>query len=240
MPRVVLEAAVQTLAEARAAREAGADRLELCHSLDQHGLTPDPALVRPAAAHAPTLAMIRPRPGHFVLTPQDLEASLAQARELLAAGATGIVFGPLTPDGHVDQHAARQLVACARNAHAVFHRAFDLIEDSARALESLIDAGVTRLLTAGQSPAHAAAALGFAPAPPSPEPPHARAERLAALLRQSRGRIEIIACGGIRAANARTFLDAGCRQIHAACRGPAGLLAHELADLRRTLDQATM
>jgi copper homeostasis protein len=237
---VTLEVAAETEAEADAARRAGADRVEMCRDLDEHGLSPDPARVRRAASGGPVLAMLRPRPGGFVLGPGDLDAMQAEAEAMRGAGAAGLVFGALTPAGRVDAEATRRLVESAAGAQSVFHRAFDLVDDAGAGLETLIEAGVTRVLTAGEGPAAAAASLGLAPGPGATDSILARAARVGWLIALADGRIEVIACGGIRASNVRAFLDAGCGQVHAACRGGGGLRAEDVAGLRRAVDEATM
>ena len=68
------------------------------------------------------------------------------------AGAAGVVFGCLTPDGDIDRTATRTLLQEARPLPVTFHRAFDVSRDPRRALETLIDIGVERLLTSGQQP----------------------------------------------------------------------------------------
>src|SRR5262245_21292361 len=93
---IVLEIAVDSLADALTAADLCADSLELCSALEQHGLTAEPAIVREVARRTriPVLAMLRPRPGPFLLpTTTDVEAMVARGRNLLEAGASGLVFG---------------------------------------------------------------------------------------------------------------------------------------------------
>ena len=69
---------------------------------------------------------------------------------LLEHGADGIVFGILKDDGTVDIARTRILRERIGTRQAVFHRAFDVTPDPFRALEELIDLGITRVLTSGQ------------------------------------------------------------------------------------------
>jgi copper homeostasis protein len=124
----------------------------------------------------------------------------------------------------------------------VFHRAFDLIEQPFDALDQLIDLGVKRILTAGMSPPTATHALGL---PCGPYIPDSIDGRLLAMRRyndRAAGRIEIIPCGGIRAANANRFIaETGAVQIHSACRSPDAdhLDANQVRDLVTTVRAAS-
>jgi copper homeostasis protein len=65
---VIVEAAVESLDDARAAAAGGADRLELCADLDAGGTTPSAALITAVRekVELPLLVRIRPRAGDFV------------------------------------------------------------------------------------------------------------------------------------------------------------------------------
>src|SRR6476661_6757736 len=56
---ILLEAAVESLDDALAAVDGGADRLELCANLDEGGTTPDPTLIAAVSARVavPVFAM---------------------------------------------------------------------------------------------------------------------------------------------------------------------------------------
>lgn len=196
----LLEVCVDRLGDAIAAVEAGADRLELCGCLEVGGLTPSAGLLREVldATDAQVVAMIRPRAGGFCYDDHDLQVAQREATEALAAGATGIVFGALRSDGVIDRDATGRMVQAAGPAEFVFHRAFDFAPDASAALETLVDLGVTRLLTSGGKPT---APQGVA--------------RLQALCEQARGRIQIMPGSGVRPENILRLVHAtGCRQIH--------------------------
>jgi copper homeostasis protein len=90
------------------------------------------------------------------------------------------------------------LVDAARESPVTFHRAFDLTPDLAAALESLVDAGVQRVLTAGGA---ATAADG--------------ATTLAELVRQAGQRLTVLAGGGVREENVRALVSvSGVREVH--------------------------
>jgi copper homeostasis protein len=164
-------------------------------------LTPPTALCH----HAGTLgvawvAMARPTAGaSFVLDEAEVEATLVDAQRVLDAGAPGVVFGGLSADGRVHRPLIQRMVTLAGARTTVFHRAFDAAADRLEALDTLIELGVTRVLTAG-----------------GPGPAAQHTEHLAHLVHRAQGRIEILAGGGVRAHNARQLLDTtGVEQLHA-------------------------
>lgn len=233
MPPTLLEIAVDTLEDAIAAEAAGADRLELVADLHTNGLTPPTALLRDvlAAVRIPVVAMVRPHPGPFTHDAAAWRHYLRDAEALLAAGAHGIVFGSTAADGSPNETHVRELVRLAAShstpvavRETIVHRAFDLSPDPLGALTLLADCGITRILTAGQSPAHAAAALGLAPPAPS-ESFEARLHRLHALVARARDqstsseRPQILICGGVRSGNAVEILSrTHAVQLHSAAR----------------------
>jgi copper homeostasis protein len=149
------------------------------------------------------MAMVRPRPGGFAYTAAEFAVMLRDAELLLAHGADGLVFGCLLPTGEVDINSTRELAALAGGRQTVFHRAFDVAPAPLAALDTLIDLGLTRVLSSGQK----ASAL-------------AGAANLAAYRAHARGRIEILPGGGITAANVQEVLRlTGADQVHASLSG---------------------
>ena len=210
-PGVLVEVCVEGVAGLRAARAAGARRVELCCALSEGGLTPSRALLEACVAEGgvEVVVLVRPRGGDFLYDADELavlERDVELARE---AGAAGVALGCLTADGEIDAESSARLIARARPLAVAFHRAFDLVREPERALEALVDLGVTRVLSSGQ------AASAFA----------GRA-RLGELVRKARGRIAVIAAGGVRAEHARELVRAsGVRELHlsAAARGASAM-----------------
>lgn len=138
----------------RAAKKGGAQRVELCASIDCDGLTPDDELV----AEAQRLdiwhhALIRLRDGHFVYTPDEVNAMADSIRHLATMHVDGVVIGALKTDGSIDMEACRIMVEAAHGIpNITFHRAFDCCCDPFVALEQIIELGCNRLLTSGQAP----------------------------------------------------------------------------------------
>ncbi len=91
----VLEACVDSLSSARAAKEGGATRLELCANLIIGGTTPSLSLVRRVKEETglPVHALLRPRFGDFLYTQEEFELLLEDGAALLDAGADALVSG---------------------------------------------------------------------------------------------------------------------------------------------------
>lgn len=245
---ITLEIAVDSTADAVAAAAGGADRLELAAHLDRHGLTPAPDLIRDikAAVAIPVLAIIRPAPNPVIHREADAAAALDEAERAFDAGADGLVFGFLRPDRSIDRDLAIALRILAGPRDAVFHRAFDLTPDPFDAIDQLAELGITRILTAGQSPAEAARAMNLDfpdvaadHAPAESDPDLARFERIRRYRRHAGDRIQILPGGGIRAVNITTLVHStGADQVHSSARTPsrAGFDPVELRELRAALD----
>ena len=199
------------------ASRAGADRIELCSTIELGGLTPSIGLLEFAkqSVPIPIMSMIRPRPGGFCYSDAELETMVADCKRLQAAD--GFVFGCLTPDLQIDKVTCRRLIQASGKKEKVFHRAFDRVKDPLQALETVIDLGFTRILTSGLAP-NADDGL----------------ETLELLKDNARGRIEIMPGGGVRSVNAPIFLHTGFSSFHLAPRmkaeDPTGAGFHQVLD----------
>ncbi|MDO5611714.1 MAG: copper homeostasis protein CutC [Paracoccus sp. (in: a-proteobacteria)] len=200
MPRPILEICVDDPQGLAVACANGAERIELCAALAVGGLTPAPGLIALARdCGVPCHAMIRPRPGGFVYTPDELRAMQADIAAVQAAGLPGIVTGVSLPDGQLDRDAMARL-RDASNGQATVHRAFDLAPDPFAALNMLVDLGFDRILTSGGA---ATAVAG--------------ADRIAALVQAAGGRIEIMPGGAVDTAAVPLLLPLGVDALHASC-----------------------
>jgi copper homeostasis protein len=149
---MIFEICVESVAAIRAAKAAGAQRVELCADLLEGGVTPSRGMIH----HAKTITgiglnvMIRPRGGDFLFDEDDFAVMKSDIELAKAEGADGVVIGLLMPAGEVDVARTRELISLARPLSITFHRAFDLTPEPLRALEMLIELGVDRVLTSGQ------------------------------------------------------------------------------------------
>ncbi len=212
--RIIVEAAIESVAAAERAIADGAHRLEVCASLGVGGLTPSTSLLRQCLTlGVPCLAMVRPRAGDFFYGPAEIAEIHATAKEMCDAGAAGIVFGILLRDGTVDMHAVRGVVNVCGSKESVFHRAFDATPNAIQALNTLITCRLTRLLTSGQA---TSAVEGTTV--------------LASLIKHAKGRIQIMAGGGVRAPNVVELVQrSGVTQVHARATEPGVIAAIKAA-----------
>ena len=204
---ILVEAAVDSLDDALAAVEGGADRLELCANLSVGGTTPDRALIA-AVLHrvrVPVLAMIRPRGGSFVYAAGEIERMRRDIEMALDMGVAGVVLGVLDSADLIDVARTQSLVSVAGAQRVTFHRAFDRTPDVYAAADTLVSLGVSRVLTSGGA---ATASEG--------------ADVLASLVARVGGRLGILAGGGVRANNVRDIVErSGVREVHARCERDA-------------------
>lgn len=210
-----LEICCGDLASVLAAKKGGAERIELCSGLSEGGLTPSIGLVKAAvdAGFSQINVLVRPRPGDFLYTDEELDMMEEDIRMAIDAGATGVVLGVLTADGELDIEANRRLVKTAREAgqkkgldhiKITFHRAFDVTENVDKALEAVIELGFDCLLTSGQAPS---ASTGL--------------PMLRHIVQKAAGRITVMAGAGVNPANAREIQEAtGVDMLHSTARKP--------------------
>lgn len=240
--RVLIEVAVETPDDAAAARAGGADRLELCAALDLGGLTPTPGLVREvlaAAGPVPVVVMLRPRPGDFVATADELRVMRHDLDALLTLKPAGVVFGALNADGTLNRDACSEIVRAAGRVPCVLHRAFDRCPDPPAALDAAVELGFARILTSGGAANATEGSL-----------------TIAKLVGHAAGRIAVMPCGRVRAKSvAEVVRVTGCRQVHGSFAEPvppgSGLgyrgyvqrsrtRADEVAETRAALDSLAL
>jgi copper homeostasis protein len=151
MRKIVFELCAETVAACVAAREGGADRIELCSALREGGLTPSQGLLKEAlrGSRLPVHVMVRPRAGGFVYSADEITEMAEEIAHFKWMGAAGVVLGVLLPDGCVDVETTRRLVDVARPMEVTFHRAFDEVPSLPAALEKVIATGCGRVLTSG-------------------------------------------------------------------------------------------
>ncbi|GIF48226.1 copper homeostasis protein [Asanoa ferruginea] len=198
-----VEISVESVEGVRVAARAGAARVELCAGLSDGGLTPSAALIEAATSLAEVHVLVRPRPGDFHYSRDEVDLVVRDIAVARRSGAAGVVVGALAADGTVADDCAR-FVDAAEGLETTFHRAIDVSADSRRALDRLADLGFTRVLTSGRR----RSALDGAP-----------------LIRDlaTQTSVTVMACGGVRVANAALVIAATrVDDLHAAPRRPAG------------------
>ncbi|HYS62607.1 MAG TPA: copper homeostasis protein CutC [Paraburkholderia sp.] len=149
---VLLEIIATTVADARLAAQAGADRLELVTAMGEGGLTPSVGLIEAVAAAVdiPVNVIVRPHSRSFMYDADDYAVMLRDVRAAKAAGANGVVIGMLTAEGEIDRDGLARTIDAADGLAITFHRAFDEARDLQQALDVLLEfKAVTNVLTSG-------------------------------------------------------------------------------------------
>ena len=147
-----LEVPVYNIESALAAYTGGADRLELCASPAEGGITPSYAMIEYVKKNVPipVNVMIRPRGGDFLYSDDEFEIMKKDIEICKSLGVNGVVFGILLPNGNIDRNRCKELVALSQPLTTTFHRAIDRCAAPLKALEDIIDCGFERILTSGQ------------------------------------------------------------------------------------------
>lgn len=200
MKKCELEVCAYSLESCRAAKEAGADRVELCTAMYDGGTTPSAALIRMARRITEGMelfVMIRPRGGDFLYSEEEYFQMQEEIRFVKETGADGVVLGILQADGRVDGRRTARLVELAAPMKVTFHRAFDMTCDHQEALEEVIKSGCYRILTSGMR-----------------NTAQEGADILRELVGLAQGRIQIMAGSGVNASNARLLRDTGVDALH--------------------------
>jgi copper homeostasis protein len=160
----LLEVIATTVADARLAAQAGADRLELVTAMGEGGLTPSLGLIEAvvAAVEIPVNVIVRPHSRSFVYDADDYAVMLRDVRAVKAAGANGVVIGMLNAVGEIDREGLARAIDAADGLAVTFHRAFDEARDLRQSLDVLLGfEAVTNVLTSGGQPSvlHAEATI---------------------------------------------------------------------------------
>lgn len=177
-----------SLDDAIAARDGGADRLEICSHLDKQGLTPPVELVAQICkvVQIPVRVMIRVRDGFGAIVDDPVRME-EQVRQMSHLPLDGIIFGQHDREGRLDFAGMdRVLRSAPANWGWTLHRAFDYAAGTAEdKLAAVANHGrADRILTAD--------AWRLKP-PPG---------------------LQFIAGGGLNLSNLHEYIDSPCREFH--------------------------
>lgn len=200
----LLEIAVFTYHSALLAQEAGADRIELCENPAEGGTTPSFGYLKKVAENLqiPVFPIIRPRGGDFLYSADEWDIVLKDIQQCKELGFTGIVTGSLNKEGQINEDQLRKAVEIAYPMQVTFHRAFDRVADPFLAVEQVIAAGCSRVLTSGLHPEVMAGI-----------------EILSQLVQQAKNRIVVMPGSGVRSNNlAELQAKTGAREFHSSAR----------------------
>ena len=206
MKRDLFEVCAGSVQDCINAQLGGADRVELNSALHLGGLTPSLAMLKlvKEKTSLKVICMDRPRAAGFCYDDVEIETMFEDAKILLENGADGISFGFLNSDATINVTETKKMVELIHQyqKEAVFHRAFDCVDDPMHAIKQLIDCGVDRILTSGLQPT---ALQG--------------SSVIAKLQSEFGNQIELLAGSGINANNIRALKEqTGLHQFHGSCK----------------------
>ena len=227
---ITVEICTPSLASARAAKEGGAQRIELCRELSCGGLTPSDEEID-YCVHTlglRTHVLVRPRAGDFCYTTAELAEIERTILQCKALGAAAVVVGFLTADGRVDEELTRRMVQLAAPMEVTFHRAFDEArQEPLEVLQAIVRCGCHRLLTSGQAPTALEGAEVI--------------KRLVDYTRQALPtRFHILAGSGVTPSNVRELVEkTGVDEVHGSCKTilPDGTIQTDAESVCRLIAQ---
>lgn len=197
---MLLEICASNYQSALNAQQCGIKRIELCSELVVGGVTPSYGLLKKVmeSLSLEVMVLIRPRSGDFNYAATDFDIMKQDIQLCKELGCHGIVSGVLNADRTIDVARTKELIELSKPLPFIFHRAFDHVPNQATALETLVELGVTRILTSGGA---ARAADGL--------------EQLKNLKKLAANKLTIMPGGGVNAQNITAFQNAGFSEIHA-------------------------
>jgi copper homeostasis protein len=150
---MICEVCVDSADSIVSAIESKVNRIELCSSLNEGGLTPTIGLTKLAKTlisktSIQFFVMIRPRAFDFLYSDLEFETMKEDIKNLKDF-CDGFVFGILTKEGSIDLTRTKELIQLSRPKGVTFHRAFDMTSDLKSSLLNLIELRVDRVLTSG-------------------------------------------------------------------------------------------
>ncbi|HNV99093.1 MAG TPA: copper homeostasis protein CutC [Chitinophagales bacterium] len=184
---------------------AGADRIELCASYVEGGITPSTGNILHAfnqVSPEKIVIMIRPRGGNFIYDDEEFKVMQQDIQQVRALGARQIIFGIIQENGRLDIERNKKLIDAAGDMDCTLQRAFDLTRDPFETLTDAQQIGFKRILTSGQK---STAWEGR--------------ETIKQLIQQAGTQIEILPGAGVNRNNAAELITyTGCTQIHTSAK----------------------
>ena len=197
--RILIEVIVQSVDDARAAEEGGADRVEVVRAIDVGGLTPELAVVEAiaGAVSLPLRVMLREN-GGFETSDAEIEILRAAAWNFTKLRVDGLVAG-FAKSGTLSLPEFAAVIEAAPGIPITFHRAFDSLADPLAAIDVLAsNPRVDHILASGGEGS-----------------PAERCQRLQQFVTRAAPRLTIIAGGGVDLELFRLLIERrAVREIH--------------------------
>ncbi len=196
---MVIEICCSSISSVKNAINYGANRIELCQDLRNDGITPSKRLLNSAIkiSTKPINVLIRPRIGDFFYNSEEIKLIEYEIKQIKSLPINGIVIGILNRENDLPINVLKKLVEIIKPLDLTFHRAFDIVNNPIKSMNTLIDIGFDRILTSGQSDT---AEKGL--------------KMLLELKEKANGKISIMPGGGINENNCHIFLKNGFNEIH--------------------------
>jgi len=177
-------------------------RIELCDNYAVGGITPsiDNFIAARKIFEGPIMVMIRPRAGDFFCDDDLINQMVEEINAFDNLGADGFVFGCLNANKSVNASQLDLLVNASNTKSTTFHRVIDELVDYEAGLQTLINCGVSNVLTtAGASSALQGKLM------------------IESMINRFGTKLNFIAGGGVRSSNiSELLLNSNINQIHSA------------------------
>ena len=145
-----LEICIDSCSGIDAAVEGGADRIELCSSLEYGGLTPTIEVLKHASeCGIQARSMIRPRKGDFVYSLEELKKMQSDIDMVRSFNIDGVVYGATLPNGSLDQDLLEELISYSVGFKKTLHRAVDTMPKTKDSVQIGIQLGFDTILSSG-------------------------------------------------------------------------------------------
>lgn len=206
-----MEVCVDSLESVINAFEGGANRVELCSSLNEGGLTPSYGLYKSVRNYLDknetdgkfgVHCMIRCRAGEFNYNEHEINTMIEDLNKFIELGVDGLVFGALDQNGNVDECLMKEFISLVPSSvKTTFHRAFDVCADWKKSFNQIENLGFNKLLTSGQK-----------------KSAYEGKELIRELVTLSKT-VDIIAGAGVNISNLESILkETNCKEFHSSCR----------------------
>ncbi len=199
-----IEICASTIQSAVNAKAGGATRIEICDNLEGVGTTPSYATIEYCINELglETNVLVRPRAGDFFYSEEEFAVICRDVEMCKQLGANSVVVGFLKENGELDAERIEKVVKIASPMMVVYHRAFDACVNKEEAIEQIINAGCSKVLTSGGAPTSAEGIDG-----------------LAKIVKQVNGRVGVIAASSVNSENVTKIVkESGVKEVHSPCK----------------------
>lgn len=199
-----IEICASTIQSAVNAKAGGATRIEICDNLEGGGTTPSYATIEYCIKELglETNVLVRPRAGDFYYSEEEFAVICKDVEMCKQLGANSVVVGFLKESGELDAERLEKVVNIASPMKVVCHRAFDACVNKEEAIEQIVNAGCSKVLTSGGAPTSEEGIDG-----------------LANIVKQVNGRIGVISASGVNTENvAKIVKGSGVKEVHSPCK----------------------